>query len=655
MTYPPWKTNQWYFSPDISTIIKEIVDRSDWKNGNSMVILWEDFESRSISYIENCRHAWSYDKNSTLAPRLLIDFEDVTSPQVTVVSPENTIYQDSVLFSVKTDEPALMSYSLDGHANTTFSSTYPSFGFRKNHSINSAAGAGTDYQIKITVWRTTGTDSGENVYVGTKCRVDFGDIRFTRSDGVTFLDYWLATYDQFRAVFWIKIPDDLSSSSATIFIYYGNPAVATTSDFDSTFVFGEPFDNPILNTNRWTDVTGNPMYTIDPNNHYLEVTDMDGYHWQDGSGFHSKALTLPPSWIIQDAYSYEGFRFYHMSDTDYNIYGQRFCLSNSTGYVTSIDLHDAWAVYSHISEYAYIGNDFWASGEQSVSIPYSTSWTIKKLQNGNISLSQNGADRIEKSNADVIEKLLWEISSFQSYGFGTERLYAFIVRKFVNPEPTHVQWGNEESQASPTHTTYLTNLTNGLHSVIVYASDATGNTGSSPIIHFSFGFTVLNLNVTKGGITYPIQLVSNATLLNFQETPGSIRITASGETGTAAYMQIVQPIGLNSTGTKVFLNKTKLNFPSQEPLRSISTNGTHYLIYFEFTFSSSYEIMFAFPIAGDVNYDGHVDIFDCVSVALAWGSTPTSQAWNVHCDLCEDEAIDIFDIVVVALHFGETS
>jgi len=63
--------------------------------------------------------------------------------------------------------------------------------FRKSHEINSAVGAGTLYQKRIIVHRNVGVDAGEDVYLGTKCMDNFGDIRFTENDGVTPLDYWM--------------------------------------------------------------------------------------------------------------------------------------------------------------------------------------------------------------------------------------------------------------------------------------------------------------------------------------------------------------------------------------------------------------------------------------------------------------------------------
>ncbi|MCW4045317.1 MAG: hypothetical protein NWE94_07370, partial [Candidatus Bathyarchaeota archaeon] len=62
--------------------------------------------------------------------------------------------------------------------------------YRKSHVIGSAVGAGVNYQIRVQVNYGSGTDGGENVYLAGKCRVDFGDVRFTADDGSTLLDYW---------------------------------------------------------------------------------------------------------------------------------------------------------------------------------------------------------------------------------------------------------------------------------------------------------------------------------------------------------------------------------------------------------------------------------------------------------------------------------
>jgi hypothetical protein len=125
--------------------------------------------------------------------------------------------------------------------------------YRKSHIINPATGAGTGYQIPITAHYVGGTDSGADVYLNGHPRTDFGDVRFTASDGTTLLDYWMQEVSSGNyAKFWVEVAADLSSSSATIYIYYGNPSATTTSNGANTFLFFEDFE---VNLSAWTITT----------------------------------------------------------------------------------------------------------------------------------------------------------------------------------------------------------------------------------------------------------------------------------------------------------------------------------------------------------------------------------------------------------------
>lgn len=130
--------------------------------------------------------------------------------------------------------------------------------YRKSHTITHTSI--TDYQTRIRVYRTTGTDSAENVYVGDKCRADFGDIRFTNSAG-TELSYWMETNATTYADFWVKL--DSITTSATFYIYYGNSSATSISNGDTTFTFFDDFINPAsaLNTSKWTTSTGTVSVT----------------------------------------------------------------------------------------------------------------------------------------------------------------------------------------------------------------------------------------------------------------------------------------------------------------------------------------------------------------------------------------------------------
>ena len=67
-----WVMDSEYTSPDIKTVIQELIDRSGWSSGNAMVLFWEDFEDRSTHVDNSRRHAYSHDSDPTKAPILSI-------------------------------------------------------------------------------------------------------------------------------------------------------------------------------------------------------------------------------------------------------------------------------------------------------------------------------------------------------------------------------------------------------------------------------------------------------------------------------------------------------------------------------------------------------------------------------------------------------
>jgi parallel beta-helix repeat protein len=152
--------------------------------------------------------------------------------------------------------------------------------------------------------------------------------------------------------------------------------------------------------------------------------------------------------------------------------------------------------------------------------------------------------------------------------------------------------------------------------------------------------------VTLYGKSYQVKVVCNSTILDFHVTPGSEQISASGTPGTTGYVAIVQPVGVNLTNIEVFLNNTEVT-------AEITTNGTHYFIYFTFTFNSEWLVSIAFAILGDVNFDGCVDIYDAVTLSAAAGSALWDPEWNAKCDLNDDLIIDLYDAVILAGHAGE--
>jgi hypothetical protein len=58
-------------------------------------------------------------------------------------------------------------------------------------------------------------------------------------------------------------------------------------------------------------------------------------------------------------------------------------------------------------------------------------------------------------------------------------------------------------------------------------------------------------------------------------------------------------------------------------------------------------------IAGDINGDSIVDIFDAILLANAYNSHMGSPTWNPNADINADTVVDIFDAIILANHYNQ--
>lgn len=144
-------------------------------------------------------------------------------------------------------------------------------------------------------------------------------------------------------------------------------------------------------------------------------------------------------------------------------------------------------------------------------------------------------------------------------------------------------------------------------------------------IHFCY-FLFLNSSARANAT-----IEGNVTITKAVVTKNTLHFEASGPEGATGWINVTFPM-VNTTEIKVFINKVKLT-PPRFPI--ITTNGTHYFIYFEFTSSTkSIAILFSLepPIANftwapsipkvnqSVTFDGSSSSADGVSiVSYEWG------------------------------------
>ena len=71
---PPWTVGTQYQSPDIKTIIQEIVNLGGWASGNPIVIFWDDHEARTPTDTTRLRRGRSWNHASRTPPMLYIKY-----------------------------------------------------------------------------------------------------------------------------------------------------------------------------------------------------------------------------------------------------------------------------------------------------------------------------------------------------------------------------------------------------------------------------------------------------------------------------------------------------------------------------------------------------------------------------------------------------
>jgi len=123
----------------------------------------------------------------------------------------------------------------------------------------SSAGAVTNYQIPITVYRTTGTNSGSSVYVGTAIYSDYSNLYFLASNQLTQLPFYIesSTVTATSAVIWVSVPSiPASPSTVKVYLYWYLSGTYTSSqNGTSTFLLFDEFTGAASsapNSSIWT-------------------------------------------------------------------------------------------------------------------------------------------------------------------------------------------------------------------------------------------------------------------------------------------------------------------------------------------------------------------------------------------------------------------
>ena len=298
----------------------------------------------------------------------------------------------------------------------------PRWSFRKEITINgSADGVLTNYQMKLTIHRSTNSDSGSDVYVGTNCDSTYKDIRFTQSDGTTLLDYWIESSDSNSAVVWIKFDSIPQSSAATFYFYYGSSIATSLSNGDNTFTLFDDFPGTSLNAQWGTSgdvsVSGG-ICTIGGTSNFSQI-------------------------------------YANFGDTNQRVRTREKTTILSNGYNGIISWGDGTngafqASYKDIAN--YFQNDF-SGGNQAyadlgVAKDTSNYHIHEIIRNGTTSIIHSIDNSIQSTNTtQVFTGGAWGSVNFAA---GDQVLVDWIfISQYVSPEPTWGSWGSGEIGPTP--------------------------------------------------------------------------------------------------------------------------------------------------------------------------------------------------------------
>ena len=254
----------------------------------------------------------------------------------------------------------------------------------------------TDYQAAFTVNRSSGTDSGYTVYVGTACESDYDDIRFTEDDGTTLLDYWIESADSSTARIWVKFA---SSSDTSAYLYYGNSGASAVSSGTDTFLM---------------------------------------YHGTKTSSYYASG-------------SLTGALIYEAQVKMSSSYQIKFGVANS-----SIPNDDHTVIYwDGVWKFLYVSNDGTVSTKsESISTDPDTYYKIKIINTGSavtgyIDTNQIGTGDITTNLPDESLGLVFQIVT------GSGEINWGFVRKYSSSDPS-ISWGGDETTPSFTLNSHYT-------------------------------------------------------------------------------------------------------------------------------------------------------------------------------------------------------
>lgn len=114
----------------------------------------------------------------------------------------------------------------------------------------SADGAQTNYQMKLTIVKGTGSNTAGTIYLNDHAANWPYDIQFKNASG-TVMDYWREEYDATDMTVWVECDSIAASGDTDFYLYYGDSGASDASDGEDTFDLFDHFEGSSIDTYKW--------------------------------------------------------------------------------------------------------------------------------------------------------------------------------------------------------------------------------------------------------------------------------------------------------------------------------------------------------------------------------------------------------------------
>lgn len=238
------------------------------------------------------------------------------------------------------------------------------------------------------------------------------------------------------ARFWVNVTDNLDTDQ-TIYMYYGNDAVSTTSDGDATFEFYEDWTVESMNPARWDLIDNNGATSWDDTDaDHGSILKLEGGAGTNAQSYDSVYDDIAPLSLMFRANIEETL-----------IADQRIRIGSSSPFLASFAYVDANAANLRFVVY---DDDANADIQPMDAEHFGAYHTFEITRNGTHArlYIDDALDETASCDPDIISKTALYISAVDS----EKDLYVdwFVARKFITTEPVFDSWGEEEEAPTTT-------------------------------------------------------------------------------------------------------------------------------------------------------------------------------------------------------------